>query len=201
MSRGKGPGRHAMNAATTQITALSDLLNGTGLDGLFQQMTWAEDEIQKAAGRHPSAADRLFHSFTLLRPTHDRMTTEFVYRSHCAEILQRVISGADTTPATAAELCCVCGEASCLAPLNRAAVGLYMRMWSIAFPDKPVCGDQLQHYEAIVGTGIDNLEAESRAKFSVDDRLLGDVHCAGMHHGEPVSCSFATQTPDQLRTA
>src|SRR5215470_1857302 len=66
------------------------------MEGVSRQMEWAEDEIGQAMQRHPSECDVLYHSFSLLRPTHKLMATEFVYRSHCQEILERLITDADT---------------------------------------------------------------------------------------------------------
>jgi hypothetical protein len=58
----------------------------------FERMVSAEEEIEAARARHPQHADRLYHSFSLLQPITglDRMRTEFVYRSHCRELLDRV---------------------------------------------------------------------------------------------------------------
>ena len=110
------------------LTAALDGILGSGLtgmlDGLFGQMEYAADEIERAQARHRSGADRIWHSFGLLTPAHDRMATEFVYRSHCRELLNRVAAGQDTRPGTAAELCCALSDASTVAPLTTTAAGL-----------------------------------------------------------------------------
>jgi hypothetical protein len=74
-------------------------------------MEIAEGLIEELSQEHPERADLIWHSFSLLRPTHDLMhKSDVIYRSHCREILQRVIDGADTRPGTAAECCIVCCE-------------------------------------------------------------------------------------------
>jgi hypothetical protein len=175
---------------------MDELLGGDSiigqLEGLFTQMEWAEDEIEKARKRHPGQADTIYHSFKLLTPTHELMGTEFVYRSHCRELLNRVAAGHDTRPGTAAEVCLMCCDTSALAPLNSAGAGLYGRMWTAAgFPGDQFSARQL-HHEALDASLIDGAEGEARRKLAVADRKTGDVDCGGMHHGEHVTCAYAT---------
>ncbi|MFC4005542.1 hypothetical protein ACFS2C_23235 [Prauserella oleivorans] len=161
------------------------------LEGVSRQIEWAEDEIQQAMERHPSERDILYHSFPLLNPTHKLMATEFVYRSHCQEILERLVTGADTRPGTAAEVCCLCCDMSLRAPLSSPAAGLYLRMWTAAFPDHPMFAEPSQHHEALEGSTIDDLERTVRRKLRVKDRTLTDVTCTGEHNGEIVQCKYA----------
>jgi hypothetical protein len=136
----------------------------------MQHMEWAEEEIESMGQAHPEHADRIWHSFALLRPTHDLMKTEFVYRSHCRELLQRVAAGEDTRPGTAAECCIACCETSQHAPMNIGGVGFYMCMWSkAAFPDLDF---PREHHEAIAGEVIDDRERDIRRKLSCDWRQL-----------------------------
>ncbi len=117
--------------------ALDDMLGGgigDMLAGAFKKMDWAEDEITRAQKRHPGQADLMWHCFKLLNPTHELMGTEWLYRSHCRELLDRMAAGQDTRPGTAAEICCQCSDASQLAPLTESAAGLYGRMFSRATP-------------------------------------------------------------------
>lgn len=74
--------------------------------------------------RHPAERDVLDHSNSLLKPTHKLMSTEFVFRSHRRELLERLIIDADTRPGTAAEACCICCYISLRTPLNSPACGL-----------------------------------------------------------------------------
>ncbi|WP_148083799.1 hypothetical protein [Micromonospora sp. Llam0] len=160
-------------------------------------MDWAEDEIAKATHRHPDQADAIYHAFSLIRRGHFglEMPSDFVYRSHAAELLERIAAGADTTVATAAELCLVCAETSQLAPMHGAAAGLYFRLWRTAFPDHPCTPelvDQQVPYEMLHGSRIDELEQVLRHKFTDPHRRLIDIDCSGTHHGRPVTCRFAT---------
>ncbi|MCM3884621.1 hypothetical protein [Frankia sp. R82] len=156
------------------------------------QAEWAEEEIEAAGKRCPDRQDLLFHGFTLLVPVLPLMATEFVYRSHCREILERVVRGEDTRPGTAAEVCCLCAEISQTVPLTSPAAGLYFRMWAIAFPDRPIADDRRVHHEALDGSRIDDFEKLARARIGVADRRLGSIDCTGKHHGLRVSCRFAS---------
>lgn len=160
--------------------------------GAFRQMDWAEDEIGRAMIRFPSERDILYHSFSLLVPTHDLMVTDFVHRGHCRELLERVARGEDTRPGTAAEVCSVCCAASQVAPLRSSAAGLYFRMWVQAFPGKQEFGgDRARHHEALEGSLIGALEVEARRRLTVPGRKLGEITCSGYHNGELVQCKYA----------
>lgn len=168
-------------------------------------MDWAEDEIKRAIRRHPDHADALYHAFSLLQPRDigTGMGTEFVYRSHVRELLERIAAGTDTRPPTAAEMCLVCAKVSLEVPLHGAAAGLYFRMWLQAFPDRPITPDQVAeqvHYERLHGTQIDEHAAMLRRKAADPNRLLADIDCAGRHHGEDVTCRYAT-SPNTARQA
>ena len=125
------------------------------------------------------------------------MSTDFVYRSHCRELLDRVANDEDTRPATAAEACCAMLETSQLAPLRSSAVGFYLRMWTAAgFPEIEGHAVDSEHHEALEKTVIDEHEQFVRRKLAVADRRLGEVTCEGRHHGEDVACVYAK--PEQL---
>jgi hypothetical protein len=135
-------------------------------------MTWAEQEIDAAASRHPCAADRIRSSFVLLRPTHPLLRNEIVYRPHCRELLDRVGTGDDTRPGTAAECCVALSQVSLRAPLRSSAVGLYARMWRLAgLPPAPLT-DGIEHYEAIHRAAIDDHEASLRRTLRQPWRVL-----------------------------
>jgi hypothetical protein len=165
----------ARRAAAT--LSVDDIVNQTSLQlgPIFEQMGWAEDEIEQAQYRHPDQAALLWTTFRLMVPTQDLMRTEFVYRSHCRELLERAARGQDTRPGTAAELVIVCCHTSQLAPLNTTGAGLYMRMWGKAFPDQPAfedVADRLDHYEALKGEVMDEQEATMRQKLVQPWRTL-----------------------------
>lgn len=165
-------------------------------NSLFLAMDWADEEIAKAARRHPGSADVLYHAFSVLTPRHvgPGMDTEFVYRGHVRELLDRVAAGADLRPATAAEICLAFSEISQVAPMHGAGAGLYFRMWLAAFPGHPAAPDQVDnqiHYEHMHGPQIDDLEQMMRRKVADPQRQLDDITCKGRHHGEDVACRFA----------
>jgi hypothetical protein len=115
---------------------LTDLLpQAAAVAVTLAQTKWAEDEIDAAQDRHPDQADLLYHCFTLLQPTAAPMTTQFVYRGHCRELLDRVAEGGDPREPTNAEMAVGCPHVSLVIPLSRAAMTIYMRVWSAAFPD------------------------------------------------------------------
>lgn len=164
---------------------------------IFICMDWAEEEIAASQKQHPREADLLFHAFKLLTPRHDKMSTEFVFRSHCRELLDRLRRGADTRPGTAAEVCCVMVDTSLRAPLRSSAAGLYMRMWADAgFPEIEEFTAARGHHEALERRVMDDHEQYVRRSLAVPSRRLTDPTCKGLHHGEPAVCRFAT--PEQL---
>ncbi|MFD3427410.1 hypothetical protein [Nocardia fluminea] len=158
------------------------------------QQDWAEDEIRRAQQRHPDVADVLHHSFSLLTATHERMTTEFIYRAHARELIERVATGVLTKPGTSVEVVLLLMRASLVTPLNTTAFGLYLRMWRRAgLPDLGGPIEDLDgHYEAINASGIDDFEAIARRKLAKPSRVLTLVVCEGRHLGEPADCRFAS---------
>jgi hypothetical protein len=97
-----------VGAKTAKNFTAKDLLSDIAdtVSSVFDQIEWAEEEIDRALRRHPAAADAIYHGFTLLMPTHPRLSRELVYRAHCRELVDRIADGADTRPDTAAEVCC-----------------------------------------------------------------------------------------------
>ncbi|TCC19947.1 hypothetical protein [Kribbella sindirgiensis] len=165
---------------------------GAALTSAFDQMEWAEEEIKRAERRHPAACDAIWHSFSLLVSTHDLMAHEQVFRAHCRELLNRVAAGEDTRLGTAAELCCTFRDVTLATPVNTTATGLYFRMFRSAFPSLPLDAD-LSHYEALRGTQMDEMEADTRRRLAVADRHVEGVECMGKHHGKPVACRFVVR--------
>lgn len=130
-------------------------------------------EIAAAITQYPQAADVLIAAVDLLGPTHPLMRNKDLYRSHCREILTRVLAGTDTRPGTAAEVCAACSVTSAAAPFHAAAVGLYLRMWHVAgLPEIDGVTGDLDYYENSVGSRIDELEAMTRRRLVVATRRL-----------------------------
>jgi hypothetical protein len=164
----------------------------------LQWVDWAEEEIDHAGAQHPAHGDDLFHAFPLLTPTVGLMSTQFVYRSHCRELLARVVTGDDTRPPTNAEIAAACCETSLLGPLKPGGFTVYMRAFGRAFPDKAGhLSDDIEAYEHVAGPQADDLERGLRRKLTVKDRTLRDVTCTGRHHGQSAfTCRY--YTPEQL---
>lgn len=190
----------ALSSIETLLPGTKEILGSIGED--LERIDWAEEEIRAAQKRHPGQAARVWHGFSLLRATHRRLEFELLFRAHCREILDRIAAGEPTQPGTAAEVLAALAEASLRAPLNTETGGLYFRMWRVA--GLPPLGDdigQLEHYEAITGSRIDDLEAQSRRRLTAPDRKLGAITCVGRHHGELVVCAFAPATIERSLTA
>lgn len=188
-------GRRAVSGTLDPATLYAQIRGE--LQPVFAAMDWADEEITAASRRHPGQADLLYHAFTVLTPRNlgPGMSTEFVYRGHVQELLDRIATGADLRPATAAEICLALSQISQLAPMHSAGVGLYLRMWLQAFPDHPVTADQAgnqAHYEHLHGPQIDELEKTMRHRVADPDRQLRGIECTGRHHGQDVACRFAT---------
>lgn len=181
-------------AETLGDDTLTSVLGDIGL--VFGQMDWAEEEIEAVQRQRPNDADVLYHAFALLLPTHKNMSTEFVYRSHCRELLKRAGGGQDTRPATWAEIACACAEASMLAPLTDAGFGTYARAWNAAhfpmpFPDM---NDTLKHVEGLHGAEIDDMLAQLQRRLAAKGRTLKGTVCRGKHYGEPAQeCRYYEQ--------
>jgi len=161
--------------------------------GASAWVDFAEDEIEQAAARHPGASDDLYHAFCLLLPAIEVSAwgTEFVYRAHCRELLERVATGEDTRPGTTVECLLAMAEVSKRIPLNGTAAGLYFRLWARAFPEHEL-SDRGEYYEALYKESIDKTEQELRRKLSLRGRVvLRDFTCDGTHHGQPAECKYA----------
>lgn len=151
---------------TADLTALGNVFDGIGelIDAVLGRSIWAEEEIEAAQRRH-GEKDRgpLWHSFRLLRATHEREWPELVFRAHCRELLDRVAAGHDTRLATDAEKLAVLSVASQTAPLNGGAETLYLRIGARMLPDifDGVCDVlDVQAYEKVHGSRADEYESQ-----------------------------------------
>ncbi|MCK3771239.1 hypothetical protein MZK47_16355 [Microbacterium aerolatum] len=180
---------------TDTTTTAAEILAGfeQSFGGIFERMSWAEDEIAQAQARHPEQADTLFHSFSLLSggEASARMSVEAVYRAHAREILEWVAAGEDTRPGTAVEVVIGLLAAAERAPLSHEGFGLCARLWIAAgLPDHDEFADKLDHIEALHAARLDAEEADARRACRDDARKLGRIECDGWHHGAQVPCSY-----------
>lgn len=160
---------------------------------------WADDEIEHAIKEHPEAENDLFHAFKLVRPTmiSGAWGTEFVFRGHARELLERVASGEDTRPGTAAECCLAMSKVSQELPLHGAAAGFYFRMWEQAFPGHVVDAGITGHHEALYRQQIDDHERYVRNKLRQPRRHLGalEIGCQGEHWASRWRAGTASASP------
>lgn len=165
-------------------------------DAGLAAVLWTEAEIRLAAGRHPGAENELFHANWIVIPAifSPAWGTEFVYRGHVRELLERVAAGLDTRPGTAAECCIAMAEVARAVPLHGAAAGFYLRMWSRAFHGHALFDPSLAaHYEAAHRPGMDRHERYVRRRLAVPGRRLDPARtgCDGEHWGRAVTCKYA----------
>lgn len=170
---------------------------------VFDAMDWAENEITRAQRQHPAYADLLWHAFKILTIP-EGVDTEHVYRAHARELLARVVAGQDTRPGTDVEIIMACRAASLVAPMHGPGFGLYYRLFTRAFPKSDafdIGPADLEHYEAIHGSAIDDAERIMRHKLTDADRVM-PKECQGKHHGQWVTCRLAASTmPDAISAA
>lgn len=189
----------AAGLVTAAIAAL-DLVAENVLAKLSAYMdgfAWVEDEIDQACRRHPQHADRLWHlGLPLFTPTHQRMDYDLVYRSHCRELLERVVAGEDTRPGTAAELACSMRDVSVATPLESSGVALYMRVWRLAgLPEFDELTEASRHYEDLNEERVAGYERTARELLAVAERQPPvDIECDGYHLGIKVNCSYVRAT-------
>lgn len=192
------PGEQAVSSALDDLVARvhTEVSDGLAPAG------WAEDEIAQAIRRHPGAENDLWHSYRLLVPTVSSAawTTEFVFRGHARELLERVAAGQDTRPGTAAECCMAMARVSQEIPLHGAAAGFYHRMWGQAFPGHRVWEEAGAHYEALHRQAIDDHERDVRRRLAVPSRRLAaaEIECGGSHWSKPVTCKYRRQPGEQV---
>lgn len=157
--------------------AIAEVLQGLGVvESICRQMEWAEEEISKAQARHgEQGKGPIWRSFRLLTPTHDRMSSELLYRSHCHELLERSATGQDTRPATDAEILAALVETSLAVPLSSSAACLYFRLVNRSVPEltramEPAA--DLTAYEEVHGRQADEHESDFRRKLGDEARKL-----------------------------
>lgn len=111
----------------------------------FDKIEIAESVIAQARRDHPEHEAAIWNSFSLLLPSkllHE--APEPLYRAHCAELLERVCEGLDTTLGTKAEITMALAETSLRSPLTHTAAVLYAQLFRELLPRTPVAGEIAQ---------------------------------------------------------
>lgn len=119
--------------------AISKIINGgmplgSAVGRVFDFMGIAEEEIERAKLAHPKHAKSIHASFDLLMPGKLISTSEDLYRSHCRELLARVVKGGDVKPGTNAECCHAFMTMSLKSPLRGGAATAYRTALLTALP-------------------------------------------------------------------
>jgi len=97
---------------------------------LIDYLLIAQEEVQRATEMHPESADRIKYNLgvTMPPPVMIAVNTK-VYRHHVRELLQRIVDGEDTRPATDAELLAnLTVLQSITPPLNLKATRLFIHL-------------------------------------------------------------------------
>jgi len=191
------PGRSTPATDQSVPDRPASILDGLRADELISSCErlrgWAEEEIDAARARYLPRADLIYHAYALLMPTHDRMArveSEFIYRLHCRELLERVASDGDTRLATAAEICCAMLEV-CLDAPTHSAGDLAIRVWQAArHLDLDEVDDPRLREARLPRSDTEERERFIRFKYASPTRLLRDMPCSGRHHGAEVDCIY-----------
>lgn len=158
-------------AITATIEALDpDGRRGT-ISGVFDQVEICESTIAGARRDHPEHDAALWNSFELLMPSpllHE--APEPVYRAHCAELLDRVRQGQDTTLGTKAEIVMSLSESSLRSPLTHTASVLYARLFREILPHTPVAEELAQLSTMAYDSATESLLADLAQSVRVTDR-------------------------------
>jgi len=127
--------KNKLNELTSALQALDPDGRWGTISGVFDSMEICEDIIAKARREYPDHDAALWNAFTLLRPgTPLHSAPEPVYRAHCAEILDRVRKGLDTTLGTKAEIMMALSKTSLAHPLQHDASVLYAQLFQEILP-------------------------------------------------------------------
>ena len=138
-----------MNTERNNLTSAIKALDPSGpwgtIGGIFDQVEICESVIAKARNRHPEHGKAIWNSFLLLVPSKLLWEApEPVYRAHCAELLDRVMNGQDTTLGTKAEIMMALSESSLAHPLAHTAAVLYARLFRELLPRTPIAEELAQ---------------------------------------------------------
>ncbi|MFC9755159.1 hypothetical protein [Streptomyces sp. NPDC056921] len=171
-----------MSVTESVAALLQELGNLEMIAKTMEWVEWAESEVEKAQVRHgepePRPGERgegpIWNSFKLLKPAHDMLHREVLFRPHCHEILERVAEGQDTRPGTDAEVIVVIHQASLVAPMKSGAACLYFRLLNRSVPEiaRATAPEiDLASYEKVHGHAADQYEADLRHKLRQERRI------------------------------
>ncbi len=103
-------------------------------DSTFGHMSIAEREIEEAQERHPDQSELMWGVFGQLMPTSPLrgVRADWLYASHCRELLDRKADGGEMRLPTFAEMAGTMSDVSERGPLTHGQGRLYLRVFSAA---------------------------------------------------------------------
>jgi len=141
------------------------------ISGVFDRMEICEGMITETRNRHPEHEKAIWNSFSLLMPSKLlQEAPEPVYRAHCAELLERVIAGQDTTLGTKAEIMMALSETSLRSPLTHTASVLYAKLFREILPRTPITEELARLSDMAYDGATESLLAEMAQSIRVIDR-------------------------------
>lgn len=154
---------------TKSLEAINTVVGGPALSTVnrtFACMAIAEDVIA-TSGCSPAQGSE---AFRVMCPSPVlRGKDPSVYRAHCDELIDRVLNGQSTDPATEAEVLCHLLDAALTAPLNAAGCALADHLFRRVMPGHVMLGEPLREvYEGQVAQDL----AEARRRCAPKSRAL-----------------------------
>ncbi len=139
----------------------------------FELMDVAEEVIALRKEQHPDMKQEIDRAFGILSPGHLISFSHDLYRIHCRELLDRVVSGGDTRQATDAEKMAAMSEASLRTPMSDGFTATYWKILSRRFPDLCAVGSEILEVprESYPGQ-TEEIESELNRKLFQKSRVL-----------------------------
>jgi len=161
----------AVSAITTAIKVLDPGSPWGTISGILDQVEICESVIAKTRHDNPEHNAAIWNSFKLLMPSELLWEApEPVYRAHCAELLERVVKGQDTTLGTKAEIMMALSESSLAHPLTHTASVLYARLFREILPRTPIAEELAKLSDMAYDGTTESLLADMAQSIRVIDR-------------------------------
>lgn len=140
--------------------------------GIFDCMKSADEEITAFKNRVPAYSKQLDKAFAILCPSIPlRNKHDELYRFHCRELLDRVISKEDTRIGTRAEVLAALSDTSLNAPLTRAGQTTYEHLFA-----------QLYGTERMKQMGLDGAMAKEFHAGQINDDIAAAQRMLTVKH-------------------
>jgi hypothetical protein len=128
------------NAIKDDCKTIGDLLGQTEtfrrLCDTFRCIEIAQQEMDRAIDIHSDKKQVINESLMALLPGNLSSVADAMYRSHCRELLERIVHGQDARPGTHAEALYALSYTSLKAPLTTKAVALFEKLFTEIFGKK-----------------------------------------------------------------